>query len=224
MLLPLNLLRQLQLGRKQKVGLAGVFTVGFVIIIFAIVRLVEVTQATQAVQQDPTKVAESPIKLSAWSHIEGSVSVIVASLPTFRFLHRGSGTRKSSNNKSPGYKARDIGQSLHTIGSAGPNRAKRSHPDDSLFETLVDEDDGKELKTFTSTNGSIGVAKTFDGVSYGHSGITKQVGYSIREEAATEEDERRRQMHRGHSPQLARGDSYRDHSRDSHLVIQSNAV
>src|SRR5689334_18582167 len=99
MLLPLNLLYQLQLARRLWVGLAAVLTVGFIIIVFAIVRLIEVTQATQAVQQDPKKVAESPIDLSAWRHIEGSLSIIVASLPTCRFLPRDTGTGKSSGNK-----------------------------------------------------------------------------------------------------------------------------
>ena len=208
MLLPLNLLRQLQLARRQKVGLAGVFTVGFIIIVFAIVRLVEVTQATQAVQQDPTKVAESPIKLSAWSHIEGSVSIIVASLPTFRFLHRGGTTNKSSN-KSPYHRPRDIGQSLHTIGSARP--VKRSHPDDSLFETLVDED-SKELQ-------EIGVAKP-----YGRHGITKQVGYSVREESVSEEEDGIQRPQRAQHTRISSTQAYQHRLRDSTLIIQSNAV
>ena len=212
MLLPLNLLRQLQLARRQKVGLAGVFTVGFIIIVFAIVRLVEVTQATQAVQQDPTRVAESPIKLSAWSHIEGSVSIIVASLPTFRFLHRGGSTTRGSA-KNPYQKPRDIGQSLHTIGS-GRGAVKRSHPDDSLFETLVD-DDPKELQTFERHD--IGIAKPYD-----RNGITKQVGYSVREETVSDEDDGIQRPHRAQHTRISSTHAYQSRLRDSTLIIQSN--
>jgi hypothetical protein len=196
-----------------------VFTVGFVIIIFAIVRLVEVTQATAAVQQDPTRIAESPIKLSAWSFIEGSVSIIVASLPTFRFLHRGGSTRKSSNNKSPYDRPRDIGKSLHTIGSArGPG--KRSHPDDSLFETLVDDDryDAKEMNTLSSRT-DIGVAKPYD-----NGGITKQTQFSVREEIS-DEDLHLQRPPRAQHQRLSHTDAYQSRlRRDSTLVIQSNAV
>lgn len=216
MLLPLNLLRQLQLGRKKKAGLAGVFAVGLLIMVFAVVRLVEVTQATAAVALDPTRVAESPIKLSAWSHIEGSVSIIVASLPTFQFLRRG-GTTSKSSNKSP-QTPQDIGKSLRTIGSSRAN-VKRSHPDDSLFETLVDDEhyDSKEMHNLSQNN--IGIAEPYRGP-----GITKHVGYSVREEPASDEDDQLRSPQRAQHTRISQTHGYQSRLRDSALIIQSNAV
>jgi hypothetical protein len=203
MILPLSLLRQLQLANRQKVGLAGIFTVGFIIIAFAIVRLIEVTEATKAVQQDITKVADSPTKLSAWSHIEASVSIIVASLPTFQFLRVRSGTKKSSN-KSPGYRPK---QSLHTIGSGG-GRAKRTNPDDTLLGTLVDEEygSGKELSTLRSVETS--------------DGITKQIGFAVSEEVVDKEEPQR--PRRAQHTRIAETDEYRRRMRDSYLPIQGN--
>ncbi|EFQ30669.1 uncharacterized protein GLRG_05813 [Colletotrichum graminicola M1.001] len=86
MVLPLNLLRKLTISRSHKLGLTVLFSLGGVIVAFAIARLVQVTKATGDAAKDPTTVANGPVLLSMWSHIESSVSVIVATLPAFRFL------------------------------------------------------------------------------------------------------------------------------------------
>jgi hypothetical protein len=83
MILPLNLLRKLQVSPHQKFGLTIIFSLGTVIIAFAIARLVQVTKATN--NPDPSTLANGPVLLSMWSHIESSVSVIVATLPAFRW-------------------------------------------------------------------------------------------------------------------------------------------
>jgi hypothetical protein len=84
MLLPLNLLRKLQVSPQQKFGLAVIFSLGLIIVAFAFARLAQVTKATS--NPDPTTMADGPVLLSMWSHIESSVSVIVATLPAFRYL------------------------------------------------------------------------------------------------------------------------------------------
>jgi hypothetical protein len=83
MILPLNLLPKLQVSPRQKLGLAIIFSLGAIIIAFAITRLVQVTKATS--NPDPHTLADGPVLLSMWSHIESSVSVIVATLPAFRW-------------------------------------------------------------------------------------------------------------------------------------------
>ncbi|CAN9178016.1 unnamed protein product [Alternaria alternata] len=87
MLLPLNLLRKLQVSAQQKFGLAVIFSLGTIIIAFAFARLAQVTKATS--NPDPAALADGPVLLSMWSHIESSVSVIVATLPAFRYLLNG---------------------------------------------------------------------------------------------------------------------------------------
>ena len=102
MLLPLNLLRKLQVSPQQKFGLAVIFSLGTIIIAFAFARLVQVTKATS--NPDPTTLADGPVLLSMWSHIESSVSVIVATLPAFRYLLNGKmGRTRPSPSKPPVY-------------------------------------------------------------------------------------------------------------------------
>lgn len=86
MILPLHLLRKLTISRIHKLGLFVIFSLGGIIIAFALVRLVQVTKATSDSAQDPTSVANGPVLLSMWSHIESTVAIIVATLPAFRFL------------------------------------------------------------------------------------------------------------------------------------------
>ena len=111
MLLPLRLLVTLHISIKQKLGLICLFSLGIIVIIFAFVRLSNVTKATAESQIDPTTSANGPIILALWSTIEAAVAVIVANLPAFRSLLRKKGQTGYSNSKG------DRGQ--YTIGSKG---------------------------------------------------------------------------------------------------------
>jgi hypothetical protein len=82
-ILPFDLLRKLQVSPQQKFGFAIIFSLGTIIIVFAITRLVQVTKATS--NPDPRTLANGPILWSMWSYIESSVSVIVATLRAFRW-------------------------------------------------------------------------------------------------------------------------------------------
>ncbi|KAF1347288.1 hypothetical protein EJ07DRAFT_91138, partial [Lizonia empirigonia] len=86
MVLPLNLLRKLQVSTRQKFGLAVIFSLGTIIIAFAFARLGQVSKATSKMAKNPSTVADGPVLLSMWSHIESSVSIVVATLPAFRYL------------------------------------------------------------------------------------------------------------------------------------------
>ncbi|OLN81262.1 hypothetical protein CCHL11_07352 [Colletotrichum chlorophyti] len=103
MILPLNLLRKLTTSRSHKFGLAVLFSLGGIIVAFAIARLIQVTKATSDSVKDPTTVANGPVLLSMWSHIESSVSIIVATLPAFRFLlSKNRNTTKKTTSKYVG--------------------------------------------------------------------------------------------------------------------------
>ena len=101
MLLPLNLLRKLQVSPQQKFGLAVIFSLGTIIIAFAFARLAQITKATS--NPDPMALADGPVLLSMWSHIESSVSVIVATLPAFRYLLNGKMGRTRPGPSKPPY-------------------------------------------------------------------------------------------------------------------------
>lgn len=100
MVLPIGLLPALQVNRKQKAGLAGIFMVGLIVIAAALVRL------TQIVGQSRS----DPVGLAVWGLVESSISVMVGSLPalkTFlgrtlqRTLQRGSAPLSSSERVAP---------------------------------------------------------------------------------------------------------------------------
>ncbi|MCJ1244399.1 hypothetical protein MMC30_001597 [Trapelia coarctata] len=64
MALPLRLLWNLQINAKQKCALAGIFSLGVIIIIFAVVRVIETSATFNHV---------NPMWLALWSMIEASV-------------------------------------------------------------------------------------------------------------------------------------------------------
>lgn len=131
MMLPLNLLRKLSTSRSHKLGLAVLFSLGGIIIAFALARLAQVTKATSDSAKDPTTVANGPVLLSMWSHIESSVSVIVATLPAFRFLlskNRPASKKTASRYAGP------------TIGGSGKSLRSRKWQKDAVRLEGVDSD------------------------------------------------------------------------------------
>lgn len=109
MMLPLNLLRKLQVSAQQKFGLAVIFSLGTIIVAFAFARLAQVTKATSNAAKDPSTIADGPVLLSMWSHIESSVSVIVATLPAFRYLLNGKIGRTQDRSNTREHSERKVG-------------------------------------------------------------------------------------------------------------------
>lgn len=95
MALPLRILWNLHITRRQKFGLAGVFSLAAIVIVFAIVRAVETISTLT-----PSKLASlegaNPISLTLFSALESTIAVIVSCLPTFRVLILG-----HSNDRGP---------------------------------------------------------------------------------------------------------------------------
>ncbi|EXJ84958.1 hypothetical protein A1O3_05633 [Capronia epimyces CBS 606.96] len=76
MSLPLRLLKELQVTRPQKIGLAIVFSLGLAIIAVAIIRLTQIIGQARA----------DPVGLAVWGLVESSISVIIGSLPPLKSL------------------------------------------------------------------------------------------------------------------------------------------
>lgn len=74
MMLPLRLLRELQVSRPQKIGLGAVFCLGLAIIAVAIVRLTQIIGTERA----------DPVGLAVWGLVESTVSVIIGCLPPLK--------------------------------------------------------------------------------------------------------------------------------------------
>ncbi len=63
MALPMPLLTVLQINKKQKMGLAAVFSLAIIIVIVAIVRAIEINGHERA----------DPVALAVWSLVESTV-------------------------------------------------------------------------------------------------------------------------------------------------------
>ncbi|MCJ1414658.1 hypothetical protein MMC32_000985 [Xylographa parallela] len=130
MALPLRLLWGLKVNLQQKIALAAIFSLGFIIIAFAVVRVVETGATFKHV---------NPMWLALWSMIEASVAVIVSCLPSFRALFSSrsasnykdhtpsSGSRLSRLSRTPKGAVR-----LETYASGGRGHVGFPQPDSNL--------------------------------------------------------------------------------------------
>lgn len=71
MILPIRLLFGLRISTKQKIGVGGIFCLGFGVIIFAIIRMVSLLHAIV------TGNANAGVALALWSMLECSVGLYI---------------------------------------------------------------------------------------------------------------------------------------------------
>ena len=76
-IIPLTLALKVQIPARQKLALAGVFSLGLIVTVFSVIRFALTSPARGTV---------GPSWIGGWSSIEQSVSVIVACLASFRVL------------------------------------------------------------------------------------------------------------------------------------------
>jgi hypothetical protein len=204
MILPLNLLRKLQLNGRQRAGLAAVFGIGFIIIAFAIARLSEVTRATTNVSTNITAIADAPMTLSAWSHVEASVAIVVVNLPTFRFL-LSSATRRKYYASSEPKRISNLAPSSRTIGSGSQRKPKQSSTGTTTLGSLDEEvESSDEVRTYSKNQMG--------------SGITKQIGYGISEHIVQP-----KVRYRGDDGSTTYLDDYRNRLYPSHMAVAEDA-
>ncbi|KFY34375.1 hypothetical protein V494_06825 [Pseudogymnoascus sp. VKM F-4513 (FW-928)] len=92
MAMPLRLLWKVHISKSEKMGLAGVFGIGVLIIVFAIARAVQIAFTTTS----------DSVLLALWGIIESTVSVIVGCLPPFKSLF----TRRLQTSYNTSYEDR----------------------------------------------------------------------------------------------------------------------
>ncbi|KFY86844.1 hypothetical protein V500_07355 [Pseudogymnoascus sp. VKM F-4518 (FW-2643)] len=80
-LLPIPVIRSLQMGRNQKAALMGVFILGAFVCITSIMRVIFLDIAAKTVTDDITF---STNRAFLWTHIESCVGIICACLPTLK--------------------------------------------------------------------------------------------------------------------------------------------
>lgn len=74
MALPSKLLTFLHVSKVQRMALIGIFSVGAIVIACALLRLTQIVAQARS----------DPVGLAVWSLVEGSMSVIVGSLPALK--------------------------------------------------------------------------------------------------------------------------------------------
>ncbi|KAI0849949.1 hypothetical protein F5Y00DRAFT_46701 [Daldinia vernicosa] len=79
--IPIPLFRKLRIAPKQRAALTAVFTVGVVVCIASVMRLVTLRQLSSRAEEDPSV---SGLPLGIWSGVELDLGVICACLPTLR--------------------------------------------------------------------------------------------------------------------------------------------
>lgn len=87
MALPIRLLWYLRISLRKKLGLAAIFSLCVIVIVFAIVRAVETSRSLLPLSTSQFQQTD-PIWLSFWSVLESSVAILVSCLPTFRVLFK----------------------------------------------------------------------------------------------------------------------------------------
>lgn len=115
----------LQLRKSQKVVLAGIFSLGFVVAIFDILRTVESLQSGTF----------SGVAL--WSSLEVTISVIVASLPLYRALLTSKG-RKSLLSRSSMGRYKDMSENQSGVARKGSDD-RSSPPREQSVGTFRDD-------------------------------------------------------------------------------------
>ena len=104
MAMPLKLLYQVQISTKQKIALSGVFSMGMVIVVFSIIRAVQVT----------TTARDDTFLLAFWGVLETTAAVIVGCLPPFKSLFTNVGSTKGTGD---GYYGETGGLGGYGVGS-----------------------------------------------------------------------------------------------------------
>ena len=136
MALPLWQLKQLQMNREHKFGLALLFMLGFVIIAFDITRIcVSAGGGNESLG-------------ALWDVVEPAVAVIVATLPTYRAFfvsskplsanrYRNYKSSKYSGNSYPSRRANDSGANESDVELAKPTPANAQFVSESARDPAI---------------------------------------------------------------------------------------
>ena len=172
--LPLYLALRVQLPFTEKVALAGIFSLGGVIMLFAIIRIAVTNQHNSHPET---------CWLNLWSQIEASVAVIISSLAPFKALFARSKTTSyhfsgSDSHGGPGRSNRR---------SKGPMNSTGSRKGNGLLRSI--DRDGTLLSTDTGMNGhrhSLGRSGGMNGVGVGGGSMDKAIPLDERTQAYSE--------------------------------------
>ncbi|KAK6344943.1 hypothetical protein TWF718_006893 [Orbilia javanica] len=119
MAIPLRLIRHLRMSDLQKIGLACLFCLGFVVVILSLARTVRINAGGSGEyrQSDPRWVA-------LWSIAEQATAILVCCLPAIRKLFNVRKERRAGTSATPGSGSHGTRTGVETI-SGGRNIGKR---------------------------------------------------------------------------------------------------
>ncbi|KAJ6283258.1 hypothetical protein J3E71DRAFT_214907 [Bipolaris maydis] len=137
-LLPIPVIRGLNLGKRQKIGLISIFAVGGFVCIVSILRL----QSLVAISNSSDQTYDNP-PAATWSSVETNVGIICACLPLLRpllakYFPRAFPSRHRSQYSRPNYPA--------NYGSKGGSKILRSKNEYVLDETKRSRESNDETR------------------------------------------------------------------------------
>lgn len=139
MALPIAVLPSLQLDKRRKIGLGVAFSLGFIIIAVAIVRMTQVIVGTSV----------DLVGLATWGAVETATAVVVGSLPPLKALLSRGVRKYSSKLSGQKYGTDKDGSQTYGPGNSRNVMVSESIPLDDLHRS-------------SQYNGGIYVEKTFD--------------------------------------------------------------
>ncbi|ORY16878.1 hypothetical protein BCR34DRAFT_635246 [Clohesyomyces aquaticus] len=158
MFLPVRLIWNLQMPRAQKLSVMALFCTGFVCILFAVIRVVQI--GTKA----GNSTTPSSSWLALWAVVECAIAVIIGCCPAFAALYRTArNTKKASYNaqgyaKQPSDRSGAPGSSNINLKSMASTATRPSRPRNK--SPYWDEPSSSQEELATAAGGII-VTKTF---------------------------------------------------------------
>lgn len=155
----------LKMPRVQKLGVRVLFGTGFVCILFATIRVVQIGSKTNGGSTQP-----DPAWLMLWTMLESSVAVIIACCPAFAALYRTArDTQPRRSYDARGYLKQESNgldelrsdvklQSLVTAGRASKRNADWSDEEGEQGEFTRGRKDIRVTTTFQRDDSRVGMA------------------------------------------------------------------
>ncbi|KAH6615538.1 hypothetical protein B0J18DRAFT_373132 [Chaetomium sp. MPI-SDFR-AT-0129] len=144
MAMPLRLIYNINVSMKQKIGLVGVFSLGFVMIVFAVIR------ANQSLAKEGFV---NLTLLLVWSTLAASISVIVGTLPALKVLI--TARARASENRSAGVGSLGSRATQPKMSSFGTRKSVKSAKSVALASIRRDSNNNA-VKSMTGSNSDAG--------------------------------------------------------------------
>ncbi|KAJ5279609.1 hypothetical protein N7478_004981 [Penicillium angulare] len=137
LVMPMHTVWNLPISKAQKAGLSGIFVVGFLTLIFDIIRLVALIDLSK----EGNDITYNQVNSSVWTCIEPAVGVLAACLsntrPLFKVMHEKVWVRRISNNGTANASQQEIAGEKRDWEHRTPSPNCETTNSDSILPTTI---------------------------------------------------------------------------------------